>query len=115
MKGIDVDSKLLDEARKHIFTVDADTYRQITGRSLSDIEMVLIFGCSNQVQRRQNYGPLNVTGFALIQLYNLMQEEGIEYAIGLKVEFISKDPSTEQFEAYAYATGLKQKGDSNRV
>ena len=109
MKGIDVDSKLLDEARRHIFTVDADTYRQMTGRSLSDIEMVLIFGCSNQVNDGHNSGPMNTSALALTQLYKLMREEGIEYAIGLKFEFNQNDASTGKFEAYAYATGLKQK------
>ena len=112
-KLTDLELKVYDEARKHIFSIDADVFRQLTGRSLTDVEFVnLISGSSvrNKDDGRA-FAPVTASKFALIRLYEVMKGEGIEYALGLKMEVFRAGTETANHVAVAYATGLKQKSD----
>ena len=127
----ELEQQTLIEARKHIFTMDADSYSRITGRSLTDVETVLLMADSG-LSYRDSFGTLDASTAALLNLYEKMQREGIEYAIGLKFEVVPKKTKLESsgytaygytanrqyhgsevqtYEAIAYATGLKRKSE----
>ncbi len=109
----DLELKVYGEAKMHIFSIDADVFRQITGRSLTDVEFVqLVAGSSmRETNDERNFQPVAATKYAIIRLYESMKKEGIEYALGLKLEIFPTGSSSGNHVAVAYATGLKQKSD----
>ncbi len=122
----ELEQQTLIEARKHIFTMDADSYSKITGRSLTDVETVLLMANSHP-SNNGSTTTLSASTEALLNLYKVMQREGIDYAIGLKIEVVPRKmrfesygsgenryyPSSEvqTYEAVAFATGLKKKSE----
>ena len=122
----ELEQQTLLEARNHIFTMDAESYSRISGRSLTDVETVLLMADSG-VSYQNSIGTLDASTAALLNLYKKMQQEGIEYAIGLKFEVVPKKTNLESsgfaerrqyrgsevqtYEAIAYATGLKRKSE----
>ncbi len=107
----DLEWKVYDEAKRHIFSIDADVYRQITGRSLTDVEFIqLVAGSSiRKDDDDRTFPPVIASKFAIIKLYESMKREGIEYALGLKMEIFPYGGSGDNHVAIAYATGLRQK------
>ncbi len=102
---VDVESNLLEEAKRHIFTVDADTYRQITGRSLTDVDMELLIAKADH----SSWDPQAPADEALKNLYQVMKQRGIENSIGLKLELVGNGQYSTNFFCIAYATGLRQR------
>ena len=105
IKMVDLESNLLEEAKRHIFTVDADTYRQITGRSLTDVDMELLIEKSGS----SSWDPEYAVEKAITQLYSRMRQLGIENSLGLKLELVGTGQSSDNFFCIAYATGLRQR------
>ncbi len=105
----DLETISIEQAKKHIFTVDADTYRQITGRSLTDVDMELLIENSGSV----TWDPEYAVEKAITQLYSRMKQKGIENSLGLKLELVGTGQSSDNFRCIAYATGLKQRGTSD--
>ena len=81
--------QVYNEATEHIFSIDADVYRQLTGRSLTDVQFVHLVGGSSQRRLEDDnrvFGPVDATRFAVIRLYECMKQQGIEYGLGLKID-----------------------------
>ena len=99
----------LVEARKCIYPIEVRDYKDQTGRTLGDVEFMLVSGCGYHLNYtdQSHFGRTGLEvaiNKAIRDLYMNMKEMGADFALGLR--FIRDE---ETYTTYAYALGVKKK------
>ena len=99
----------LEEAMQHIYSIDEGAYKRLTGRSLEDVDFVLVKGSGMTEKIKVGENPLEMAiDTAIVQMYGNMKAQGVEFAINLKFEIFEYYNNTYPC-VVAHATGIKRR------
>ena len=99
----------LEEAMQHIYSIDEVAYKRLTGRSLEDVDFVLVKGSGMTGDFQKGENPLELAiDIAILQMYESMRVQGVEFAINLKFEIFEYYNNTYPC-VVAHATGIKRR------